>query len=440
MRKMDKELIDHIKDSLHTHEEAYIPGSWERFSATEEKKRRGFAYWPLWTAAAIIFVVGSVFFFQNNDSNNQYTVVKTSKPPVIKPQRNSDSEPSPKTGTGVNKSGSLAALKNATSAPQRNLDYGIRDNNYQDVTGREDVSAKIFSKNQSDLNNLLALKPLGNQSKLSETIYAEKIATTSAFNLAEIILKEKKTQQSKMTFEQLLEQDSRNNNLAKTNKGKPTTKWEPGVFVAPSMGNDNKVNMNYGFSLAYNLADKLSISSGIAYSALSTTSNPSAGIGSVNDVVANSPSASKAVAYSSASKSLESINANVRGINIPIELKYNISKKFYTGIGVSALAITNNRQNNNYIVSSAQNTAVANTFGITEQKMLIVTERVSEPQGESVTADKLIGFYNFSLGYKQKISKKNNFAVEPFLRLPMKTFSTDKLNLTNGGIRLKFDF
>ena len=153
------------------------------------------------------------------------------------------------------------------------------------------------------------------------------------------------------------------------------------------------------------------------------------------------PNSSPINAYSSNSRSLESVNASVRGINIPLELKYNISKKFYTGVGVSALAILNNKQDNNYLVSTGRNITVANTAGIAEQKMLIVTERVSETQPQSLqVADKYIGFYNFSLGYKQKISKKTDFAIEPFLRLPMKTFSNDNLNLTNGGLRLKIDF
>jgi hypothetical protein len=79
--------------------------------------------------------------------------------------------------------------------------------------------------------------------------------------------------------------------------------------------------------------------------------------------------------------------------------------------------------------------------GYADSKTMIVKEKTTEPQPEAnIDPDKYIGFYNFSLGYKQKISKKNNIAIEPFLRLPMKTFSKENLNLTNGGLRLKIDF
>ncbi|MCZ4222260.1 hypothetical protein [Pedobacter rhodius] len=435
---MDKELIDHIKDNLQAHEEAYAPGAWERFSVQEEKKRSGFIYWPLWSAAAIILIAGSVFFLQYNRLSKDESIVKTSKQ-KIKQQKSVIKEQSPQ-----------ATILAGQLPGEINPDTG----NSPEIESNSIPQGQILTFEQKNglANNLTDITPaiaaglhdtnvLENQSILLGKVYSDRISSNMIINKVEISPEKKKTYPAKITFEQLLEQDSHQNSLVKNEKSKSSAKWEPGIFVAPSMGNDNKVNMNYGFSLSYNLADKLSISSGIAYAALSTTGNPSAGNSNISDATPNANFSAKSVAYSSASKSLESVNANVRGINIPLELRYNINSKFYTGIGVSALAVLNNKQNNNYLVSSAQNTTVANTMGVSEQKMLLVTERVSEPQNESsATSDKYIGFYNFSLGYKQKISKKNNFAVEPFLRLPMKTFSNDNLNLTNGGVRLKFDF
>ncbi|WP_316830020.1 hypothetical protein [Pedobacter aquatilis] len=514
---MDKELIDHIKDNLVSHEEAYTPGAWERFSAQEEKKQRGFVLWPLWSAAAIILVIGSIFFLQNNNPAEKVQVVKTVKqknnevkpatPEITPKTENTQSNTSVarsktlKTGHSSNPVKQPAAQKEENSTTNLSIPVQKEEvlaNNTTIVTPITSaaVPAKVYEETVSEseakllggmhqeriasnltvkkaefvpekkkaastkeemlAGNTTTVTPITStavpakvyeeivsesEAKLLGGMHQERIATNLPVKKAEFVPEKKKTSSTKITFEQLLEQDSYNNKLAKNEKTKHATKWEPGVFVAPSMGNDNKVNMNYGFSLSYNVADKLSISSGITYAALSTTSNPSALNASHNDAVASAPVTSTGFAYSSASRSLESINASVRGINIPLELKYNLSKKFYAGAGVSALAVLNNKQDNNYLVSSAQNTAVANSAGITEQRMLIVTDRVSEPQSQAATAsDKYIGFYNFSLGYKQKISKKNDFAIEPFLRLPMKTFSNDNLNLTNGGVRLKFDF
>ncbi|MFC4210257.1 hypothetical protein ACFOWA_03630 [Pedobacter lithocola] len=428
---MDKELIDHIKDNLQAHEEAYTPGAWERFSMPEKKKRRGIVYWPFWSAAAVILVFGGLFFLQKDEIKSDKTVVNQHKAVNKKVENNSTKSSSiieetpflqPKT---QNLESASLNSKNDNNAVSSSIEKEKTILNTNPLITSDKVETTTISDNAS-LENILIGK-----------LYTDRIASSSKINDREIVADKKPTEKPKTTFEELLAQDSYANNINKTQKIKGNTKWEPGIFVAPTIGNDNKVNMNYGFSLSYNLATKLSISSGVAYTALSSTSNPNK-----NDFsAAQNSSSAMALASSYSNRSLQSVDASVRGINIPLELKYNISNKFYTGIGVSALAIINNKQQNNYIVSQAQNATVINTMGYAEQKMQVVTERVSEQQSEAVIApEKYLGFYNFNFGYKQKISPKKHIAVEPFLRLPMKDFSRDNLNLTNGGIRLKLDF
>lgn len=423
---MDKELIDHIATQLQHHEESYSPGAWERF-AEKENKPKGFVLWPVWIAAALILVLSSTFLILNNQNHKQDLIILNKKTieekPVVQKNRPAVKDDEVEMVTPL----SMPHIKNSQArvAPA-SLNSQITDQVVTEISNTNDPVNEI--KNHNVLANALTNIPLASYGDRKLEIKAEP---------------KKEKPFKKPTFEDLLAQDSKINELKNTSKTQANAKWEPGVYVAPAMGNDNKVNMNYGFSLSYKLAEKLSISSGIAYSSLSSTSNPSAQNGNSNDAMASAvPSSAALATYSSNNaRSLESVNASVRGINIPLELKYNISKKVYTGVGVSALAILNNRQDNNYLVSSGKNVTVANTAGVAEQRMLIVTERISEPQAQaSSVSDKYIGFYNFSLGYKQKISKKTDFAIEPFLRVPMKTFSNDNLNLTNGGLRLKIDF
>lgn len=423
---MDKELIDHIAAQLQHHEESYSPGAWERFSE-KENKPKGFIFWPLWVAAALILIFGGTFLISNNQNRKQDLVITNKKTTKEKPVgqekkpavKNNQVEMVGPLNTPFTKNSQVQGA--SVSPDSQKIDQAITV-----LANTNDPVVAI--ENYNVLDNALTKIPLASYGDRKFEIKAEP---------------KKEKPLKKPTFEDLLAQDSKINELKNTGKTQANAKWEPGVYVAPAMGNDNKVNMNYGFSLSYKLAEKLSISSGIAYSSLSSTSNPSTQNAKSNDAMASAVPSSAALATYSANnaKSLESVNASVRGINIPLELKYNISKKVYTGVGVSALAILNNRQDNNYLVSSGKNVTVANTSGVAEQRLLIVTERVSEPQAQSSSVtDKYIGFYNFSLGYKQKISKKTDFAIEPFLRLPMKTFSNDNLNLTNGGLRLKIDF
>ncbi|GGE68004.1 outer membrane protein with beta-barrel domain [Pedobacter psychrotolerans] len=409
---MDKELIEHITTQLQNHEENYAPGAWERFSKKEEKKRGGFVFWPLWTAAAIILVLSGLFLFNYEDKTNKNTIAKSKT-------ENTDSQLiEPKKDHIIDHQiaveDSKTALKNdeKSAVPQAKNTYQAQVNDFESQ------------------NPLFAIKQVQDKTNERKIDVLENIANVTPANsgLANTevkVLQEKPKANNKMTFEDLLALDSKTNHGKNAqNKVNHSQKWEQDVYVAPSMGNDSKVNMNYGFSLSYAIANKLSISSGVSYASISSTESQNA-----------------AAPQSLSGKNLESINAKVQGINVPLEVRYNISDKLYTGIGVSALAVLNNSQQNTYLVNQVQTLSSPLANGTTDSKSFIVAEKQSEPQPTStIDPDKYIGFYNFSLGYKQKISKKNNIAIEPFLRLPMKTFSRENLNLTNGGLRLKVDF
>jgi len=404
---MDKELIEQITAQLQNHEEAYSNGAWERFSE-KEKKKRGIAFWPLWAAAALIFIVAGVFFTLNNTAQKQMVV-------ITKPKVKSDAADGGHTDT--HSKNDLAQLNNNTN-PSTNL-----------ITGRPIQTSSIAKPSTEQRNNYSLLNASEALDPVNHNLLENKL---SAINLSGLkskpfeILTEKKTQPigTPTDFEKLLAHDSYVNQQKPADKSGGNSKWQPDVYVAPAMGNDNKVTMNYGFSLSYAIANKLSISSGVSYASISTTE-------SLNATAPQTLSG----------KNLASVDAKVRGINVPLELKYSISDKLYTNVGVSALAVLNNSQQNSYIVNQVQSFSAPAVNGYADSKTMIVQEKKVEPQPEAnIDPDKYIGFYNFSLGYKQKISKKNNIAIEPFLRLPMKTFSKENLNLTNGGLRLKIDF
>ncbi|MBT2561109.1 hypothetical protein J7E50_09730 [Pedobacter sp. ISL-68] len=406
---MDKELIEHITAQLQNHEETYPDGAWERFSE-KKNKRRGIAFWPLWAAAALILVFGGVFFAQNNTDQKKDIA-------ITKPEAQQNATANGNSNNNIKTKIDSASLNNDTS-PVNNLVA----NRPPKIT----ESTKPLLTEQTGypfINTSAQLAPVNNN------LLDNKLAGANLSNLKtkqfDILTEKKKAQPIAQTsFEKLLARDSYANQQKSPSKTSENSKWQPDVYIAPAMGNDNKVTMNYGFSLSYAIANKLSISSGVSYASISTTE-------SLN---ASAP-------QTLSGKNLESVDAKVRGINVPLELKYNISDKLYTNIGVSALAVLNNSQQNNYIVNQVQNFSSTTANGFADSKTMIVKEKTTEPQPEAnIDPDKYIGFYNFSLGYKQKISKKNNIAIEPFLRLPMKTFSKENLNLTNGGLRLKIDF
>ncbi|MDY0907750.1 hypothetical protein [Pedobacter sp. CFBP9032] len=409
---MDKELIEHITTQLQNHEENYAPGAWERFSKKEEKKRGGFVLWPLWTAAAIILVLSGLFLFNHEDKINKNVILKS--------KTNHTHSQSAATKKHDLIDGQLAAEEPGIIVDNNENSYRTQaENTTKSPLNIIENQNPVYLANQViDKTVTPKISPVENNTNVAA-------ANNGVVNTEAKVPQEKPNANNKMTFEDLLALDSKTNQGKNAqNKGKQSQRWQPDVYVAPSMGNDSKVNMNYGFSLSYAIANKLSISSGVSYASVSSMESQNA-----------------SAPQSLSGRNLESVNAKVSGINVPLELRYKISEKLYTGVGVSALAVINNSQQNTYIVNQVQSLSSPSVNGTTDIRSFIVAEKQTEPQPEAkLDPDKYIGFYNFSLGYKQKISKKNNIAIEPFLRLPMKTFSRENLNLTNGGLRLKVDF
>lgn len=407
---MDKELIEQIATTLQNHEENYSPGAWERFSE-KENKRRGFIYWPLWTAAALILAIGAVFFAVDKKGNQDHIVV--TKP---KTETKASSESTNQKPVAIDENSSILS-NNPKSADQNIVANGVSKKSIQIENNNQKNNSQFNFDTKSD-------EIIKNYNSLENSLVGINLSSSSNKNFEITTIEKKSVPIKKTAFEDLLAQDSKANQYNAAAKTTADSKWEPSVYIAPAMGNDNKVNMNYGFSLSYAVANKLSISSGVSYASLSSTESLDA-----------------AAPQSLSGKNLESVNAKVSGINVPLELRYKISEKLYTGIGVSALAVLNNSQNNTYLVNQVQSMVSSDATGYSTSKNYIVQEKKSEAQPEAaIDPDRYIGFYNFSLGYKQKISTKKNISIEPFLRLPMKTFSKENLNLTNGGLRIKFDF
>ena len=237
------------------------------------------------------------------------------------------------------------------------------------------------------------------------------------------------------SFQDFLNAEVKANSALAATKVSPkkADKWEMGLVIAPSIGNGKKINMGYGVSMGYALSDKVSISSGISYNELAASKSA----GSSNNGMQNAP---VSMALVSDTKSLESVDANLVGIDIPLGIKYYLTKKFYTNLGVSAFAVLNQKQNNNYIQGAVEQ-AVADPRNVNGFNAVFKTRTVSEvvPSGE-LRDNKYLGFYNISFGYQQKISESKAFSVEPFLKLPMKEFTKENLYLIGTGVRLKFDF
>jgi hypothetical protein len=437
MKPVDDELFAHIKESLAEHEETYVPGAWERFEK-KESKRTGWYWLAGLSSAAAVLLIGFVLFYSANKKPNHEIVLEAKVKPI---KQNVNTLPDT-SSTVIN-----------PHAVAQNLETKVAENEAVVAQRKNNLvhnSPLIVTVKQPDpikhdviVSNVQPVISQGQINVPNPGVRADQNGVKQSANdsiaLVKVDIKEKPIVDDNRprSFQEFLDAEVKANKgtLAATKStAKKIDKWDMGVVVAPSIDNSKKLNMGYGFSLDYALSSKVSISSGVSYNEMGASKSA---INHANSAP-NSPSAPSAMVKET--KSLQSVEASLAGIDIPLGIKYNLSKKLYANVGVSAFAILNQEQHNNYLRGTVEYvpTDMVNVAGF---KAVFMEKKVSEPvPAEEIRDDKYLGFYNLSFGYKQSISGNKAFSVEPFMKLPMKSFTKENLHLMGTGLRLKFDF
>jgi hypothetical protein len=420
MKPSEDELISHIKKTLASNEEPYLPGAWEKFNeSTAKEKKRLFGFYQFLSVAAMLLVGVVIFLYVDKAVKKPAVeIVKNKVTKPISPEQNAPSSIEEGNSTATN-------IKAPDNLPSSSLYASVGKDTKIAARQRQYLAqAENSSKIQAPANDLSTVLAFNRRSSINT-----KTLTVPDNNSSSQPAAAPKPDDKVASFESFLEKEQ----LAKNEKGEISAtkgkqdKWAMGLLVAPSLGNNNKLNMGYGVSMDYALSKKISLTSGISYNDMTSSSQVQAPVNTASLVA-------------SSSKNLESVEASVSGIDIPLGVKYNLSKKIYANVGVSAFAVLNQRKNNTYLQETpvqASSTEPA-TFG--EMRILIVNERITEEAPEAPVGNKYIGFYNFSFGIRQPLSKKNTLSLEPFIKLPMREATQDNLKLIGTGIKLKLDF
>lgn len=429
MRKDNNDILQHIAERLQSHEEAYQQGAWENFVAYENKKKK--KVFPLfWAAAAcIILLIGAGIFYYLNGSNasvpQDHTIALDNTSSVQQQNNNTPVQPANNITGTVPVSNIPDAVDSTTGQIAAATDMAGMQ--HRDVYLHQ-VALAYFHRDNQLKNNFTALNAntsfyaniiqQDNYRPLFTDTAAHKSVVNPKQSIAVNINTQNRPDSGKLTY---FPNDVLPFDEDEKEAGTPDRRWTVGAVLAPSMSNNsNKVNMGYGVALGYNVSKKVSVNSGASYTQLTGYGDNSA-TGTSN------------------------IQANVTGISIPLELRYQISNKVYINAGASALAVLSNKQQRNYFANTsvASNAFAANT-GITLQTS---TTAIGAPMQKSnailaqseVGNQNVAGFFNFSVGVKQKIGAGSNFSIEPFVSIPMNgNFGKQNIHLTNAGVRLRF--
>lgn len=424
-RKEYKDITELIADKLKAHKEPYKDGAWERFQQTSGSQ--GTPPWRWIAAAAAVLLVGSFFFIRLNQQNASrkapsLAVVETPKVPgnvtespvpdlgkeTMTPMRNHPAGAEPSTAPGNIQPGKVRT----TVQNQYALAAAEEANTSADKSAGEDLLTENQPASYADQG----------KTALANTTEPDPEPYTAA----------EKTQNGEV--------------LAALSTARPIdpplpvnpkgSAWSFGINVAPVMSEDN-VNMGGGIEVSYQVAKNLSIRTGISYMELDAHKN----IGQHSSAMMDAPAGPTALF--SPSKTLNSVYTSVSGIDIPVNLEYRISDKFFASAGVSVFNVIRENRTHHFRTqvqelsySKASNSSLAQT----PQPVIKTVYSTEQAEQRPYEDHALTGFVNFSVGYKLPVLPRLNLSVEPFYKIPVKARSMQDMDLTNGGIRISAGF
>lgn len=428
--KENKELITHIAETLREHEASYKEGAWERFAAKDKGYKKILPLWYLSGAAAILLLSVGIFLYKagNDVINVPKEIVYQQTPQREEEQLSLERKPDDQLIT-KNAKPVQTIKKGSTHARQ------LVSNTTPPFTVKGSESkTENFSSQHSG--------------KSADTEYFEKEGVKKTEErIADTDTKQATKTQQKNDEDALIRMLSESNKSEgvdikiANNRSIMDKRWDIGVVLSPSV-TDQRFNMGGGVAIAYRISKKLSVGSGVSVVDLGLRQAPPQSN--------NGPSASPAMlnsespmlsAKSSESKELTSVNTNWLALDVPIDIKYHISKQFYASAGVSFFAILNENRTNNYVTHTPTNRTVQNAEGYSFAQQEFEVKNVSEKTDETpFEGNSYSGFLNFSVGRQVPLSKRVGVSVEPFFKLPIGKLSRQDMNLRYGGVRIITSF
>jgi hypothetical protein len=384
----EADFIKQIKDVLHDYEEPYLEGSWEQFS--ESRKVVAFPYWKWMLAAAVVLIVGSVWMFSSDVGiERRSPKLAANRPAAPSPVKIED----PKT-----ESANRPLV--STKAPG----FGAKAIERFKVTEEEPAQLPITAA--------LAVEQGVEHDRTAGSTQPNEGARPGTARLKD----------STANIMDFLTAQSKANKMSKTNVNKDS-KWDFGFEILPTMSNA-AVNVGAGLTAEFKLSKRFALGSGISMVGLQAGKSLSPGVSLLS------------------TKLLQSVDANVTGIDIPLNIVFKANKNLYASVGVSYFNVIQENRSNTFVserqISAASMDPVT---GISSNVRTFVSETTQEPATESgLNGKSYIGFFNLSIGRKQQIFNKYNIYFEPFLKLPVGKLSEQDLKLTNGGVKFRVSF
>lgn len=428
-----KDITELIAEKLREHQVPYREGAWEDFQKKEKTGKKPLWYWL--SAAAALLILGSLFLFnrepvgdiQHTDVLVQQKQIKSEAPSIDLDRPSNAYMPSTsQTASPIMDTEVEVALESSIKQPKRDWDqqagmHGIL----------QPSEANTFSVHAAQIYMSQAHLPVVAQVDFMQEPTTS-IPTQQAMDAGSMaLLSSAKTLDPSLPAQ------------------KAGSAWGFAVHVAPIMSADD-INMGGGLEVSYQLSKKIALKTGVSYMELDAHKN----IGRNQLALMDAPS-SGAKALFFPSKTLNSINTRVSGIDIPVHMEYKITNRFFASAGVSVFNVIKENRVHNYR-TQIQELSASTTGSASNRRMAAAAPSVSasappKPVIKTVYSSEKVtqapyersaftGFVDLSVGYQLPVLGNLHLSVEPFYKIPVKARSMQDMDLTSGGLRISAGF
>ena len=468
----DNELKDHIKEVFDNYDDPYADEGWlllrEKFP--EEKKNRSAFLWMWWGAAALLLLWLGFGIWRYSFHN---PTEKLSVKPVKHETRESltTANPNNEKINTVNdaKVGSNQHTLTATVAavPVKGLKKAAANQSHVNVAAVKRIlwPANTMATLKQQAPNKANDKQSADQSVAVPLITAAKPSTDHHVTYNPLMVPVKsgtdtgKTLAGHVMNNQLAVSATQNqapdksvspvapiismfneDRKTSTNKQQVDNKIRDkrivlGVYAATyfnyAKGSNNQVNAGAGVTADVKITNNLILVSGlaIAQNTLSFSNGIPASFGQNNFLTATANSANADQNYLAASVPiLKNYNANLVGLDIPLNLKYEFNPK---------------KGNAYFLAGLSSGTFINEAYTYQYNYPSISSPSLQKTQGET-SSKSFNSFYfgrtlNLAFGVGLPVGK-NQVIMEPFLKYPLQGMGAQQIPFGAGGINLKFNF
>lgn len=444
----DKILSDKIKEVTSKNEIPYNPEHWNLLQTKMKKeKKRVLFYWQIAAFLLIALLAGGIgnYLFNGNVINKD-----SANPQIILDTKNDSLRiDSLKTNRAIFITSSDIDSVNNNNFKQKKIDLNStinnQNSNYKKYTTTTILETNIAATTKTgikkstvestldslsnNLNNNLAIQNSVNDNKNTNDL----LTNIDSINLTEkaIIQKLKKDSLAiKKDILAVLEEEKE----AIEPETKKSLKY--GLEVSPIFDyNQDNGSSNVGFAggitVEIPISSKFDVNTGIFYAD--------------QKLNLNKPSTFHSDAVSAKSNSqLITKEAVIKGIEIPLNIKYNFSvvkKDFFIAAGVTSTSYIKENIEANYLVNSRSEINSQDYLGnnIVKYKLVQTNSKVTT-SGNSSTFN-FANYLNVSLGIKLPVNNQRQaIIIAPYFKYSLKPLTQQQIDFNSGGVHLRYNF